>query len=216
MMVAMAGDEQVPQDSGSAADNPPHEDDAIERRIRDQPTVTPSRWIRRAVLVLVLVVAIYLGWRLSAAFFPRWWAQRIGDQVQGRLVAGTLWGLFYGFVFALVPLLLLFQVRRRFLSWTWRMIIAAVAVVLAAPNWLTFVIVTSNSNAAHAAERILDNEAPGFRWATLWGVVIGAVLAVVITGTSMRMKRRKLQVEQLREERDELRDRQSSRDQDDR
>lgn len=201
-------DDQVSRDGGSAADNPPHEDDAIDRRISDQPTVRPGRWVQRAVLFLVLVIATYVGWRISAAFFPRWWAQRIADQVQGRFIAGTLWGLFYGFVFTFVPLLLLFQIRRRFFSWTWRAIVAVLAVVLAAPNWLTLAVVAGTSNAAHAGERIMDVDAPSFRAGTLIGVIVGALLALVITGTSMRMKHRKLQVEKLKEERDELRSRQ--------
>ncbi|MGA8851599.1 MAG: hypothetical protein WB508_07745 [Aeromicrobium sp.] len=205
-------DEHVSRDGGSAADNPPHEDDAIDRRISDQPSVTPARWVRRAVLLLVLVIATYIGWRISAAFFPRWWAQRIADQVQGRFIAGTLWGLFYGSVFTFVPLLLLFQIRRRFFSWTWRGLVAVVAVVLAAPNWLTLAVVAGTSNAAHAGERIMDVDAPSFRAATLIGVVAGALLAIVITATSMRMRHRTQQVEQLKHERDQLRARQSPED----
>lgn len=198
-------DDQVSRDAGSAADNPPHEDDAIERRISDQPSVAPGRWVRRAVLLLTLVVLAYIGWRISAAFFPRWWAQRVADQVQGRFIAGTLWGLFYGFVFTALPLLLLFQIRRRFLSWMWRGIVAVVAIVLAAPNWLTLSVVAGHSNAAHAGERIMDVDAPNFRVATLIGAVVGGLVAVAVTGASMRLKRRKTQVEQLKQERDELR-----------
>jgi len=207
MMVTMADDERASRDDGSAADNPAHEDDAIDRRITDQPTVAPGQWVRRAVLALVLLVIGYVGWRLSVAFFPRWWAQRIADQVQGRFIAGTLWGLFYGFVFTLVPLLVLFQIRRRFFSWTWRAILVAVAVLLAVPNWLTLSVVTGTSNAAHAGERIMDVDAPNFRVASLIGAVIGAVLALAITSVSMRMTRRKLQIEKLKDERDDLRGR---------
>lgn len=205
MMWTMAhDDDQVSHDAGSAADHPPHEDDGVGRKISDQPTVTPARWVQRAVLFLVLVIATYAAWRLAASFFPRWWAQRIGDQVQGRFFAGTLWGLFYGFVFTFVPLLLLAQIRRRFLSWTWRAIIAVVAVVLAAPNWLTLAVVAGTSNAAHAGERIMDVDAPSFRGGTLVGAIIGALLAALITAASMRLKRRKIEVEKLKGERDQL------------
>lgn len=191
-------------------DEQARDDDALERSISDQPSVAPARWVQRAVLVLVLLIVTYIGWRISAAFFPRWWAQRIADQVQGRFFAGTLWGLFYGFVFTFAPLLLLAQVRRRFFSWTWRGVVALVAVVLAAPNWLTLAVVAGSSNAAHAGERIMDVDAPAFRAATLIGAVIGALLAVAVTATSIRMKSRKNQVEELRAERDQLRSRQRS------
>jgi hypothetical protein len=195
--VAMTQDE-------SAATNEPREDDDLERKIRDQPDIAPGAWVKRLVLAVVLLAAAYVGFRVSAAFFPRWWAHRVGDQVNDSLTKGTSWGLFYGFVFTFVPLLLLFQIRRRFFSWTWRLVVVVVALLLAAPNWLTLSVVAGNSKAAHAGERIFDVEAPGFRAGTLIGVIVGAVLALVITAASMQMKRRKNEVKRLRGERDEL------------
>jgi len=199
----------------SAATNEPHEDDALDRKIRDQPDIAPGTWVKRIVLAIVLLVAAYVGFRVSAAFFPRWWAHRVGDQVGDSLTKGTLWGLFYGFVFTLVPLLLLFQIRRRFFSWAWRLVVVVVALLLAAPNWLTLSVVAGNSKAAHAGERIFDVEAPGFRAGTLSGVIAGAVLALVITGTSMQMKHRKNEVKRLRGERDELKRTQADKARDD-
>ena len=150
------------------------------------------------MLALVLIALAYIAYALSAAFFPRWWAQRVGDQVGGQLSAGTLWGLFYGFTFTLVPLLLLAQMRRRFFSWTWRFIILAVAVVLATPNWLTLAVVLGTSKAAHAGERIFDVEAPGFRAATAIGAVAGAVVALILVGASMRLAGRRREVKELK------------------
>lgn len=170
----------------------------------DRPVSPPrsgldvDRWIRRGVWLLVAAALLALVYLLSSAFFPRWWAQQIGDQVQGRVTAGTLWGLFYGFVFSLVPLLALFQVRRRFLSWKGRAAVAVLAVLLAVPNWLTLSIVVGNSRAAHAGERILDVEGPGFRTATLIGVLVGIALAVAITGVFVMLRRRKLEVRRLK------------------
>jgi len=192
-------------DESSAAYNPEHEDDRLEGRIRQQPDYQPNRWVKRIVLAIVLVGVVYVVYLMSAAFFPRWWAQRVADQVDGGVTRGTTWGLFYGFVFTAVPLLILVQVRRGFFSWMWRGIVAVVAVVLAAPNWLTLSVVAGNSNAAHAGERIMDVDAPGFRAATLIGVIVGAVLVAVITAASIRLKSRKNEVTRLRGERDELR-----------
>lgn len=197
MMLAMTQDE-------SAATNEPHEDDELDRKIRDQPDIAPGAWVKRIVLAIVLLAAAYIGFRVSAAFFPRWWAHRVGDQVDDTLVRGTLWGLFYGFVFTFVPVLLLFQIRKRFFNWTWRIVVAVIALLLAAPNWLTLSVVAGDSKASHAGERIFDVEAPGFRAGTLGGVIGGAVLALIITGTGMQMKHRKSQVKRLRGERDEL------------
>lgn len=171
-----------------------------------------SLWVRRIVIAVVVLIVAYVAWRVSAAFFPRWWAQRIGNQVDGRFVAGTTWGLFYGIVFTLVPLLVLAQVRRHFLSWTWRGIVAVVAVLLAAPNWLTLSVVLGDNSAARAGRRIMDVDAPNFRAATLFGVIIAVVLAGAITYVEITMKRRRSQVKQLKGERDDLRSRQSSQD----
>jgi MFS family permease len=192
-------------DQNSAAHNPEHEDDRLERRIREQPDITPNRWVRRIVLAIVLLGVAYLVYLMSAAFFPRWWAQRVADQVGGSVTRGTTWGLFYGVVFTAVPLLLLAQVRRRFFSWTWRGIVALVAIALAAPNWLTLSVVAGNSNASHAGERIMDVDAPGFRAATLVGVIVGAVLVIGFTAATMRLKSRRNEVKRLKEERDGLR-----------
>jgi hypothetical protein len=191
-------------DNDSAARNPEHEDDALDRRIADQPDIGAAGWVKRIVLLIVLIGVAYIGFRISAAFFPRWWGHRVGDQVDGKLSRGTLLGIFYGFVFTAVPLLLLLQIRRGFFSWTWRGIVAIVALVLAAPNWLTLAVVAGNSKAAHAGERTFDVEAPGFRAGTLGGAIAGAVLVLLITGLSMRLKGRRHEVKRLRAERDAL------------
>ncbi|KAA1374900.1 hypothetical protein [Aeromicrobium fastidiosum] len=192
-------------DQSSAAHNPENEDDHLERRIREQPDVTPHPIVRRIVLAIVIVAVAYVVYLLSAAFFPREWAQRVGDQAGGSLTRGTTWGLFYGVVFTAVPLLVLVQVRRRFFSWMWRGIVVVVAIALAAPNWLTLSVVAGDSKAARAGRSIMDNEAPGFRAATLIGVVIGAVLVIGFTIVTMRLKSRRNEVKRLKGERDELR-----------
>ena len=199
----------------SAATNEPHEGDELERKIRDQPDIAPGAWVKKIVLAVLLLAVAYVGFRISAAFFPRWWAHRVGDQVDDKLWRGTLWGLFYGFVFTFVPVMVLLQIRRRFFNWTWRIVTTVVALLLAAPNWLTLAVVAGDSKAAHAGERIFDVEAPGFRAGTLSGVIAGALLALIITGTSMQLKRRKNEVKRLRGERDELKRERADQAQDD-
>jgi hypothetical protein len=117
---------------------------------------------------------------IASATIPRWWAQQIGDQVDGSIVAGTFVGLFYGFVFTALPLLVLGAVvlwRR-----TWRALVMGIvfAVLLAIPNLLTLGIVLGVGNAAHAGDRILDVEAPAFRGASLAGALIAVGLATLV------------------------------------
>jgi hypothetical protein len=184
-----------PEPSHGDAD---HEHGSTAERRYDRQSVKASTWVNRAVLVFVLIALAYVAYAVSAAFFPRWWAQRIGTQVDGGFAAGTLWGLFYGFTFTFIPLLVIAQMRRRFFSWAWRGILLVVAVLLAVPNWLTLSVVLGTSNAAHAGERIFDVDAPGFRAASAIGAVAAAVVALVLVGTSMRLSRRRREVRDLK------------------
>ena len=146
------------------------------------PAEADSRhhWGRRALwaggLVAVLVVAVLI----ASATVPRWWAHRIGDQVDGSLTQGTLLGLFYGFVFTLVPIAVVVLILR----WrrTWRTVLLAlfVAIVFALPNLMTLSIVVGRGNAAHAADRTLDVDAPAFRGGTLAGAILAGLLIAFI------------------------------------
>jgi hypothetical protein len=136
----------------------------------------PTPWRRNLILLAVALVVIVLAYLIGGAVLPRWWAHRIGDQVDGSMVAGIGLGLFYGLVFTFLPLLVLWLAVRRGRSWRFRAWVAAIALVLAIPNLLTLGIVVGNGSAAHAGERTLDVEAPDFRASTLVGAVV-AVLA---------------------------------------
>jgi hypothetical protein len=144
------------------------------------PGSTDTSWKRKLVVTAVVVGAVLLLGLIASATIPRWWAQRIGDQVDGSIVTGTLVGLFYGFVFTLLPLLVLGAVVR----WkrTWRAIVMALAfaILLAIPNLLTLGIVLGTGNAAHAGDRILDVEAPAFRGASLAGALLAAGLVLLV------------------------------------
>ena len=158
-------------------------------------------WRRRLTwigggIVLVLV----LGY-IASATVPRWWAQRVGEQVDGSITTGVFVGLFYGFVFTLAPLLILVGVVVWRRTWRALAIALALAVILASPNLMTLGIVLGNGNAAHAGDRILDVEAPAFRGATLAGAAIAVLLVAYIL--NLRASRRRAR-DREREARDEL------------
>lgn len=154
-------------------------------------------WVRRIVVVLVLLVVALVVYGLLAAALPRWWAQRVGGQVDGRMTVGIFWGLFYGFVFSFLPVLVVWQVRRPFLKWPWKIGVALVAVALAAPNWLTLSISLGDNSASDAGWITLVNEAPGFQWATLFGAIAGVLASLALVGTLASARRRKSQVSEL-------------------
>jgi glucan phosphoethanolaminetransferase (alkaline phosphatase superfamily) len=127
-------------------------------------------------LLVVLVLAVLV----ASATVPRWWAHRIGDQVDGSITQGTTLGLVYGFVFTFLPIVAIVLILR----WrrTWKTILAAVliGVLLALPNLMTLSIVVGRGNAAHAGDRTLDVDAPAFRGASLAGAIVAGLLIVVV------------------------------------
>jgi glucan phosphoethanolaminetransferase (alkaline phosphatase superfamily) len=135
-------------------------------------------WGRRTVWAAVALVVIVVTGLIASATVPRWWAQRVGDQVNGSITQGTLLGLFYGFVFTILPIAVILLVLRWRRTWRWVVFALVLAILLALPNLMTLGIVIGRGNAAHAGDRILDVEAPAFRGGTL----AGALLAVLLVG----------------------------------
>jgi hypothetical protein len=137
-----------------------------------------SNWKRKLIVTGVVVGGVLLGALIASATIPRWWAHQIGDQVDESIVRGTLVGLFYGFLFTILPLLVLGAVLRWRRSLRALVIGGALALLLAIPNLLTLGIVLGTGNAAHAGDRTLDVKAPAFRGASL----AGALLAIGLLG----------------------------------
>ena len=127
-------------------------------------------WVVGLVVVLALVV---LG---ASATVPRWWAQRIGHQVDGSITQGTTLGLVYGFVFTFLPLVLILLILRWRRTWKTIVVALALGILVALPNLMTLSIVLGTGNAAHAGDRTLDVEAPAFRGASLVGALVAAGL----------------------------------------
>jgi hypothetical protein len=138
-------------------------------------------WKRRAVWIGVGIVVLLVAVLIASATVPRWWAHRIGDQVDGSITQGTLLGLFYGFVFTLVPVVLVVLILR----WrrTWRTVVLAVlvGVLFALPNLMTLSIVVGRGNAAHAGERTLDVDAPAFRGGSFAGALLACALVAFVS-----------------------------------
>jgi hypothetical protein len=160
--------------------------------------------IRFTVFVVVGALLTVLLYFLLSALIPRWWSQAVARQVGGRISAGIVIGLLYGFVFTFLPLIVLAQARHRAFSWPAKAIIVLVAAALTAPNLMTLGIAVGNGAAARAGNRTLDVLAPAFRQATLWGVVLGAVAAVVAVTFSILWERRSRELKLLRAQVDQL------------
>lgn len=155
-------------------------------------------WLRRIVLILLVIGTVALIYVLLQNLLPRWWSHRVGQQVEGRTDSAVLWGGFYGFVFTMIPLLMITQARRNWVQWQGRIFLVGAALLIATPNWLTLAVVTSSTDSAHAARGILDSEAPGFRVATLIGVILSFVAILLLISGRWLLKRRRAQIADLR------------------
>ena len=164
---------------------------------------TGSDWGRRVTWAGGLLVVLVLAVIVSSATVPRWWAHRVGDQVDGSITQGTTLGLVYGFVFTFLPIVAIVLILR----WrrTWRTILAAVVigVVLALPNLMTLSIVVGRGNAAHAGDRTLDVDAPAFRGASLVGAIVAGVLIVFIGWLMVSRDRAQSRARRARKDREE-------------
>lgn len=148
------------------------------RPVADRLEPEGRQWWRSVVKAFVAIVAVILLAYLGAAFLPRWWSHRIGDQVDDSIARGIILGLFYGFVFTFLPLLTLRWTFRRRRPWKTWAVLGGLALLLAVPNLLTLGIVIGSGHGAHAGERTLDVNAPGFRGSVLSGAIV-AVLALI-------------------------------------
>ncbi len=157
-------------------------------------------WGTKVVLVLITIAVLALAALLAVTWLPRWWAQRVGDVVDGRMSTGVFAGITCGVVFTAIPLLLLRRVFGRHGGVTSRVVALLLAVVFAAPTLTTLAIVVGNGDAAHAAERTLDVEAPAFRTATAAGAVFGVLLVVLWWAVMAGRRRRKKQITRLEAE----------------
>jgi len=171
---------------------------------KDGPTASKSRmprWLKRGILLASLGAVLVIAYFILAAFVPRWWAERIGELSDRGFARGITWGLLFGGLCTLVPLLqvllaVLFRHKRggRVIA----VIAALLALLFALPNLMTLSIVLGGNSAAHAGQRIMDVEAPGFRGASLVGAIIAALVFVGVVALTVQYRRRGRQLAKAR------------------
>ena len=170
----------------------------------DVPAERGSNLKRRLILGGIGLAIAVIGWFVGAAVLPRWWAQRIGDAVDGRITVGSFLGISAGVIFTVLAIFVLWLGFRFRSSWRRAIITLILAVLVASPNLLTLGIVIGDGSAAHAGERILDVDGPGFRGGTLVGVIIGVLVSALFVTTAASRRRNKRKAGELRRQADEL------------
>ena len=144
------------------------------------PARKKGNWGAKIILILVALVFAVISYFALAAFLPRWWSQTIGQQVNGSISAGILAGMFYGFVFTFAATLVALIGLNRKVGWLFKIALVVLGVAISTPNLLTLSIALGSGGGAHAGERVLDVDAPGFRTASLVAAIAGFVAAVLL------------------------------------
>jgi hypothetical protein len=144
------------------------------------PARTGHNWKKILILSGTALVLLVAGYFILGAFIPRWWAQRIGKTVAGSFTTGTLLGLCIAFTATLVPLFVFTLALRPRARWKMRIVWFVLALILAVPNLCTLTVVAGGGSGAHAAQRIMDVDAPAFRGASLVGVLLAALVYLVV------------------------------------
>ena len=163
-------------------------------------------WLWRFMALVILVILGFLTYELGSSFLPRWWAQFIGDLVQGSFLAGTALGIFFGFTFTFLPISMALLIRHRVFNIPAKITIFVLAILLAAPNWVTLFIALSNEPAAVAGWQTFNVNAPTFMWSSAVGAVIGAVMAFWIFGLRLVAKRRKKKISEYKSQTEQPKD----------
>lgn len=155
---------------------------------RNDSTATGWSTKTKLIMTTVAVGALVIAYVFAVTVIPRWWAQRIGNAVEGRISFGSMLGFVIGLVFTLVPLGILMLAWKYRGSWKRWLVYICVAAIAASPNLATIGISIGNGSAARAGQRTLDVDGPGFRGGTYVGMVIGAA-AMLAVGWLLRSRR---------------------------
>jgi hypothetical protein len=163
------------------------------------PARKKRTWGVKIILILVALLVAVAAYFILGAILPRWWSDVIAGQIRRDLGASVLVGMFYGFVFTFIPLLVAWQATHKVIAWPWKIVILLVAVAIATPNLLTAGIVFGTTESAHAGQRTLSVDAGFFTTWTAISAVAAAVIFVVLTVLGGLWRRRGKQMKVLKQ-----------------
>jgi len=143
-------------------------------------TRTPV-WLRRTIVGVAIAVALVAAFFIVSATVPLTWANAIKSQVGPQLGNSIPLGMFYGFTFSFIPVLLAWQAHHKNLHTWLRISILAVAALLTLPNLLTLSVLHGTTTSARNALAIWNTG--GANWFGAWSqgfMVAGIVCAITV------------------------------------
>ncbi|MET4001363.1 uncharacterized membrane protein YciS (DUF1049 family) [Arthrobacter sp. UYCu511] len=137
-------------------------------------------WLVRTIIGAIAIAVLVIVYLIASVTVPLMWANSIRGQIGGQLGNSIPLGMFYGFVFTFVPVLIAWQAHRRaFNKWV-RLSLVALGLVLLIPNLLTLGVLYGSTQSAANARSIWANSANWFgTWSQVF-MVVGVVCAVAL------------------------------------
>ncbi|MGA7203207.1 MAG: hypothetical protein WBX27_01100 [Specibacter sp.] len=151
-------------------------------------------WLVRTILGAVAAVVLVVAYLIASVTVPLTWANAIKNQVGPQLGNSIPLGMFYGFVFSFVPVLVAWQAHhKRLHNWA-RVSLVALALVLTLPNLLTLGVLYGTSTSSVNARSIWNTG--GANWFGAWSqsfmlVGIGCgIVAIILSRIWLRRGRK--------------------------
>ncbi|MEO6531697.1 MAG: hypothetical protein ABI563_06600 [Specibacter sp.] len=147
-------------------------------------TAKMPTWLFRTILGVVAGVVLVVAYLIASVTVPLVWANAIRDQVGGQLGNSIPLGMFYGFTFTFIPVLVVWQARRKNLNKWVRIALLTAGLLLAMPNLLTLSVLYGSTETAADARVIWAMSSNWFgTWSQLF-MVLGVVsgIGVIVLG----------------------------------
>ncbi|MGO4385188.1 hypothetical protein [Specibacter sp. RAF43] len=153
-----------------------------------------SRWQARTIVAAVAALVLIGGYLIASVTVPLFWANAIRDQVGGQLGNSIPLGMFYGFMFSFVPVVVAWPAHHKKLNNWVRLSVLVLAVLLTVPNLLTLAVLYGTTTSAVNARSIWANDANWFgTWSQIFMVAgVGAAVLVIVLGRAWLRRGRKI------------------------
>jgi hypothetical protein len=137
-------------------------------------------WLFRTIIGAVLAAVLVTAYLVASVTVPLVWANSIRDQIGGQLGNSIPLGMFYGFTFSFVPVLIAWQAHRRKFNKWFRVSLVVLGVFFTLPNLLTLSVLFGSTQTSVDARSIWANSANWFgTWSQIF-MVAGVVCAVAV------------------------------------
>ncbi|MHA7270329.1 hypothetical protein [Arthrobacter sp. HLT1-20] len=143
------------------------------------------QWLLLTIFGVGAAALLVVTYLIASVTVPLVWANAIRDQVGGQLGNSIPLGLFYGFTFTFIPVLLVWQARRSKLNKWGRIFLLGLGLLLTLPNLLTLAVLYGNTGTATDARAIWATS--NANWFGTWSqlfMVLGVMsgVAVIVLG----------------------------------